>query len=97
MALRVGFVGVGGIAQRHLTYCQQREDVDIVGHADVVFERAEKASADFGGRAYDSHDKLYAAEQPQALVICTPLTPTATSRRPPATSASPSSWRSRSR
>lgn len=72
MALRVGFVGVGGIAQRHLTYCQQREDVEIVGHADPVFERAAKVAADFGGRAYDSYDKLYAAEHPQALVICTP-------------------------
>jgi predicted dehydrogenase len=72
MALKVGFVGVGGIAQRHLTYCQQRADVEIVGHADVVFERAEKAAAAFGGRAYDSHDKLYAAEKPEALVICTP-------------------------
>lgn len=72
MALRVGFIGVGGIAQRHLTYCQQREDVEIVGHADSVFDRAVKAAAEFGGQAYDRYEALYAAERPQALVICTP-------------------------
>jgi predicted dehydrogenase len=72
MALRVGFVGVGGIAKRHLGYCRDREDVEIVGHADVSFELAEAAAAEFGGHAYDAFDKLYSKEKPDAIVICTP-------------------------
>ena len=72
MALKVGFVGVGGIAQRHLGFCRDREDVEIVGHADVNAELAQKAAATFGGNAYDSYDKLYSAEKPDAIIICTP-------------------------
>lgn len=72
MALKVGFVGVGGIARRHLTYCQSREDVEIVGHADVSLERAEKAAAEFGGQAYGNHEQLYDHARPDVLVICTP-------------------------
>ncbi len=72
MALRVGFVGVGGIAKRHLAYCKNREDVELVGYADVNFEGAQKVAAEFGGHAYDSYDKLYSAEKPDAIVICTP-------------------------
>jgi myo-inositol 2-dehydrogenase/D-chiro-inositol 1-dehydrogenase len=72
MALRVGFVGVGGIAKRHLGYCKEREDVEIVGHADVNFAGAQQVAAEYGGNAYDSYDKLYSAEKPDAIVICTP-------------------------
>ena len=72
MALKLGFVGVGGIASRHLNGAKAREDVEIVGHCDVVKERAEAAAAQFGGKAYTSAVELYDKEQPQAIVICTP-------------------------
>lgn len=72
MALRVGFVGTGGIAQRHLGYCSKREDVEIVGHADNFFEAAKQAAAQYGGNAYSSFGELYSKEKPDALIICTP-------------------------
>ena len=72
MALRVGFVGVGGIARRHLGYCQKREDVELVGYADNFFEAAQKTAAEYGGNAYASFGELYSKEKPDALVICTP-------------------------
>jgi len=72
MALRVGFVGVGGIARRHLAHCAKREDVEVVGHADVAFDRAQRAADEHGGHAYDDFRKLYSQEKPDALVICTP-------------------------
>lgn len=71
MALKVGFVGVGNIAQRHLNNAALRDDVTIVGHADVVFERAQAAAAKFGGQAYDDCVALYEAQKPDAIVICT--------------------------
>ncbi len=72
MALRLGFIGVGGIAQRHLANAAARKDVQIVGHADIRPERAREAAARFGGRAYDHCLKLLDTETPQAVVICTP-------------------------
>lgn len=72
MALRVGFVGVGGIARRHLGYCQKREDVELVGYADNFFEAAEKTAAEYGGNAYATFGELYNKEKPDALIICTP-------------------------
>ncbi|MBM3473961.1 MAG: Gfo/Idh/MocA family oxidoreductase [Armatimonadetes bacterium] len=72
MALRLGFVGVGGIAQRHLNGAQAREDVEIVGHCDVDEARAKEVAAKFGGRAYTSPVELYDNEKPDAIVISTP-------------------------
>jgi myo-inositol 2-dehydrogenase / D-chiro-inositol 1-dehydrogenase len=72
MAIKVGFVGVGGIARRHLGYCRQREDVEMVGYADVNLEAAQKVAAEYGGNAYDSFGDLYSQENPDAIVICTP-------------------------
>jgi len=72
MKLRIGFVGVGGIAQRHLGNAAARDDVEIVGHADVIVERAQTAADKFGGRAYDNCVELYDVEKPDAIVICTP-------------------------
>jgi predicted dehydrogenase len=71
MALRLGFIGVGGIAQRHLGNAAARKDVQVVGHADIRLERAQEAAAKYGGNAYDHCAKLLAAEKPQAVVICT--------------------------
>ncbi|MBN2452340.1 MAG: Gfo/Idh/MocA family oxidoreductase [Lentisphaeria bacterium] len=72
MGLRLGFVGVGGIAQRHLANAALRGDVTIVGHADIRLERAQEAARKYGGRAYDGCPALLEAEQPDAVVICTP-------------------------
>ncbi|MBT3291109.1 MAG: Gfo/Idh/MocA family oxidoreductase [Victivallales bacterium] len=71
MALRIGFVGVGGIAQRHLGNAALRDDVEIVGHADIVPERAQAAADKFGGLPYDDCVALYEAQKPDAVIICT--------------------------
>lgn len=72
MTLKIGFVGVGGIAQRHLKNASLRQDISIVGHADIRPERAREAAATYGGRSYDHCEKLYDVEKPDAVVICTP-------------------------
>ncbi len=72
MTLRIGFVGVGGIAQRHLGNAAKRDDVRIVGHADIRPERAVSAAQAFGGNAYATCIDLYDNERPDAVVICTP-------------------------
>jgi predicted dehydrogenase len=62
---------VGNIAQRHLGNAALRDDVEIVGHADVRPERAQAAAAKFGGQAYDDCVALYDAQKLDAVVICT--------------------------
>jgi len=72
MALKLGFVGLGGIARRHLKYASQREDVEMVGYADVDKSRADAAAKEYGGNAYQDCKELYDKEKPDAIVICTP-------------------------
>ena len=72
MALRVGFVGVGGISKRHLDYCQSRDDVEIVGHCDVSEERVTWATENYGGSGHGECVPLYDKEKPDCIVICTP-------------------------
>lgn len=72
MSLRVGFVGVGGIARRHLENTRKRSDIEMVGYCDVAFERAQRCASEYGGRAYQHFADLYDKEKPDAIVICTP-------------------------
>ncbi len=72
MALKVGFVGTGGIANRHLQNTAKRDDIEMVGYADVVLDRAQAAAEAYGGNAYESFMDLYDNEAPDAIVICTP-------------------------
>ncbi|HQK95168.1 MAG TPA: Gfo/Idh/MocA family oxidoreductase, partial [Armatimonadota bacterium] len=72
MAVRLGFIGVGGIASRHLQAAKARDDVQIIGHADVDPARARAAAESYGGTAYATASELYEEAQPDAVVICTP-------------------------
>lgn len=72
MALRVGFVGAGGIANKHMTVLSQLQDVEIAAVCDVQKERAKAATDKFGGKAYSDHHDLLEREDVQALYVCVP-------------------------
>ena len=72
MAVRLGFVGTGGIANRHLGCAQRRDDMEIVATCDVLKDRADEAAAKYGGNAYADFAEMYDKEKPDAIVICTP-------------------------
>jgi predicted dehydrogenase/glycosyltransferase involved in cell wall biosynthesis len=69
---RIGFIGAGGIAQRHLGVLEQFQDVEIVAFADTQVERAVEAAARFGARAYASHTEMLAGSALDAVFICVP-------------------------
>lgn len=69
---RIGFIGVGGIANRHLDILAGFEDVAVVAFADPDFSRAEQAAARFGARAFDSHRAMLDAEKLDAVYVCIP-------------------------
>jgi predicted dehydrogenase/glycosyltransferase involved in cell wall biosynthesis/threonine dehydrogenase-like Zn-dependent dehydrogenase len=69
---RVGFIGAGGIAQRHLSILATFEDVELVAFADPAYGRAEQAASRYGGKAFDTHETLLQQESVDAVYICIP-------------------------
>lgn len=72
MAVRIGFIGTGGIANHHLNILPQIERAQLVAFADVVAERAQAAAARFKGHAYTDYRQMLDAEQLDAVYICLP-------------------------
>ncbi|OUS75003.1 oxidoreductase [Paenibacillus sp. MY03] len=72
MAVRVAFVGVGGIAETHLKALSDNEHAEVVAACDVVPERAERAAETYGLKAYSDVDLMLDREKPDALFICVP-------------------------
>jgi len=70
--LRLAFIGTGGIASHHMRNLRKIEQSEIVGLCDVEKPRAEKAAAEFGGKAYDRIEEMLDRERPDGLFICTP-------------------------
>ena len=69
---RIGFIGVGGIAQRHLGVLEQFGDVELAGFADPDFDRAVQAASRFGAKAFDSANALLDDANLDAVYICIP-------------------------
>ncbi|MES3098720.1 glycosyltransferase [Sphingomonas faeni] len=69
---RIGFIGAGGIANRHFGVLEQFDDVAIVAVADVDMARATEAAGRFGARAFDDAAAMLAAVDLDALYICVP-------------------------
>lgn len=86
---RVGCVGTGFIAGRHLAALAAFPDVDIVAVADPAVDRAEAAAERHGARAYDDGLRLLEQEDLDAVWLCVPpfahgpLEQAATERRLP--------------
>lgn len=69
---RIGFIGAGGIAHRHLGVLEQFNDVEVVGFADPDFDRALQAATRFGARAHGDHRGLLDDPDLDAVYICVP-------------------------
>jgi predicted dehydrogenase/glycosyltransferase involved in cell wall biosynthesis/threonine dehydrogenase-like Zn-dependent dehydrogenase len=69
---RLGFIGVGGIANRHLDILAGFDDVDIVAFADPDLGRADEAARRFGARSFASHSEMLDGETLDAVYICVP-------------------------
>ncbi len=69
---RVGFIGVGGIANRHLDILAGFDDVELAAFADPDFARAETAARRCGARAFEDHLAMLTAIELDAVYICIP-------------------------
>ena len=65
--LRVGVVGTGFIAGRHLTALSSMPEVDVVAVADEVAERATAAAERVGARPFRDGVEMMATEELDAV------------------------------
>src|SRR5215211_6574408 len=70
--VRIGMVGAGAVAARHVRTLQAMDGVEVAGVADPALDRARELASDAGGAAYPNHMELLAAEPLDAVYICVP-------------------------
>ncbi len=69
---RVGFVGAGGIAARHLGVLRDFDDVAVVAVADPDADRARGMAEGLGAQVYADPEAMIAGEDLDAVFICVP-------------------------
>ena len=72
IALRVGVIGTGFIAGRHLSALAALPAVEVVAVADADARRAQQVAARHGARAYDDGVALLEQEELDAVWLCVP-------------------------
>jgi len=70
--VKVGFIGVGGIASLHLKNMKKHEQVEIVAVCDIVQENALRVGQEYGATSYTNADEMLEKEKLDALFICVP-------------------------
>src|SRR5215217_1304707 len=70
--VRIGMVGAGAVAARHLRSLLAMDGVEVAAVADPALERAKELAAEAGAPAYPNHMELLAAERLDAVYICVP-------------------------
>lgn len=72
MSVRVGFIGVGGIAQAHMSALQKVDGAKIVAVYDVNEEAASEVAARLGAKTAATADELLDPNAIDAVFLCTP-------------------------
>jgi myo-inositol 2-dehydrogenase / D-chiro-inositol 1-dehydrogenase len=70
--VRIGMVGAGSVAARHVRTLLAMDGVEVAGVADPALERAGRLAEEAGAAAYPTHMDLLEAERLDALYICVP-------------------------
>ena len=70
--VRIGMVGAGAVAARHVRTLLAMDGVEVAAVADPALERAKELAAEAGAAAYPNHMELLAAERLDAVYICVP-------------------------
>jgi myo-inositol 2-dehydrogenase / D-chiro-inositol 1-dehydrogenase len=72
VAVRVGFVGAGGIAITHMNLLQMIEEVQIAAISDSNRARADSAASRFLAKPYTDCQQMLKDESLDALYVCVP-------------------------
>ena len=70
--VKIGAIGVGGMAGGHMRNLTGFDDVEFAAMCDISEERANDASQKYGGTPYTDYKEMYDKEELDAVYICTP-------------------------
>jgi predicted dehydrogenase len=70
--VRIGVVGAGAVAARHVRTLLAMDGVEVAAVADPALERAKELAGEAGAAAYPNHMELLASERLDAVYICVP-------------------------
>ena len=70
--VRIGMVGAGAVAARHVRTLLAMDGVEVAAVADPALERAKELAAGAGAAAYPNHMELLDGERLDAVYICVP-------------------------
>ena len=71
--VRLGFIGVGGIAGAHLNILSKMEDVEIKALCDINPQTLKRRSEEFNvQRCYENYNEMLDKEELDAVYICVP-------------------------
>lgn len=69
--IRIGIIGCGQMGRWHLDAYRHNPQVEVVAFADTQLALAQAFADESGGRAYESHSAMLAAERLDGVSICT--------------------------
>lgn len=72
MAVRVAFLGCGGIARAHMRCLAKVAGAQMVAFCDADETRAAGAAQEYGGKAYGDYERMLKTEGVDALWVCLP-------------------------
>lgn len=68
--LKIGFIGVGGVAQPHLNTLNAMDGVEISAVCDTFADRAKEVGEKFNASVYTDYKKMLADEQLDGCYVC---------------------------
>lgn len=72
MTVRIGFIGVGGMAEGHIQTFKQIDEAKVTAVFDINQDRSREIAEKYGAVSYASKEELMDSGQVDALFICTP-------------------------
>lgn len=72
MAVKIGFIGTGGIANAHMGALSAIPDVELKAFMDVREDSAQAAAAKYRAKAYCDHIAMLDSEELDAVYVCVP-------------------------
>ena len=72
MAVKIGFIGCGGIANNHMRNLVAHPDAEFTAFSDPDADRAKAAAKTYGGKSYKSYKTMLAKTDLDAVFICVP-------------------------
>ena len=70
--LRVGLVGLGGVAQAHMRACASSERIKLCAGADIDAEKAHEAARRFNFTPYTNYERMIAEQNLDIVCVLTP-------------------------